>query len=123
MQSNPILYPLIGSWSIAEIIRYSYYFSKSINYTPFLLKWLRYNAFLILYPIGMLSELFLILSIFRSQIYIPSTKVEENLREKDNTIRVHPLHNVALVSFLLIAIFGYPLIYKHMMKQRNRHLK
>lgn len=40
-------------WSLAEIIRFSYYLFKNVS----LFKTLRYNAFMILYPVGILGEL------------------------------------------------------------------
>lgn len=41
------------AWSLAEIIRFSYYLFKNVS----LFKVLRYNAFMILYPVGILGEL------------------------------------------------------------------
>ncbi|CAK73254.1 unnamed protein product (macronuclear) [Paramecium tetraurelia] len=41
------------AWSLAEIIRFSYYLFKNNS----LFKTLRYNAFMVLYPIGILGEL------------------------------------------------------------------
>lgn len=43
-------------WSLAEIIRFSYYLFKNIS----ICKTLRYNAFMILYPVGILGELRLV---------------------------------------------------------------
>lgn len=43
-------------WSLAEIIRFSYYLFKDIS----ICKTLRYNAFMILYPFGILGELRLV---------------------------------------------------------------
>ena len=53
-------------WSIAEIIRYSYYLATDLSFLQFILplcKWLRLSGFLILYPIGATGEL---LSIYDS---------------------------------------------------------
>ncbi|KAM3224463.1 hypothetical protein ACQJBY_057687 [Aegilops geniculata] len=48
-------------WSFPEVIRYPYYGMKeTFGFAHFWLLWLRYNMFLILYPIGMLSEVGLI---------------------------------------------------------------
>lgn len=50
------------SWSIAEIIRYGYYLHKNSK----LIKWLRYNAFIINYPIGViLGELVTIWNFYK----------------------------------------------------------
>ncbi|CCJ30673.1 unnamed protein product [Pneumocystis jirovecii] len=48
------------AWSITEIVRYSYYANNFKENTCFLLLWLRYNLFFILYPLGTLSEMWLI---------------------------------------------------------------
>lgn len=49
----------IGAWTAVELIRYPFYAINSISAdsTPYVLKWLRYSAFFILYPIGAFSEL------------------------------------------------------------------
>jgi hypothetical protein len=39
-------------WSLAELIRFSYYENRDVV----LFKFLRYNAFLVLYPFGVLGE-------------------------------------------------------------------
>ena len=45
-------YCMYAAWSFAEIIRYQYYIHKS---TQGILLFLRYNAFIILYPIGIFA--------------------------------------------------------------------
>ncbi|KAG7731132.1 hypothetical protein KL948_003412 [Ogataea haglerorum] len=49
---------MITAWAISEIIRYYYYAVNILSEgnPPAILKWLRYNAFLILYPVGISSE-------------------------------------------------------------------
>ena len=44
-------YLMFGAWSLAEIIRYQYYERK----TSRVLSFLRYNAFIVLYPVGVLA--------------------------------------------------------------------
>lgn len=44
---------VIIPWSFAEIIRFSYYLNK----TNGLFTFLRYNAFLVLYPFGIIGEI------------------------------------------------------------------
>jgi len=58
---NPLVATMYLSWSITEVIRYSYYvYSLLPNYeTPYALVWLRYTTFYILYPLGASSEAFL----------------------------------------------------------------
>ncbi|URE49083.1 Protein tyrosine phosphatase-like protein, PTPLA [Musa troglodytarum] len=52
---------LVISWSITEIIRYSFFGMKeAFGFAPSWLLWLRYSTFLILYPTGITSEVGLI---------------------------------------------------------------
>merc|ERR1719491_829588 len=48
---------LLLVWSMAEVIRYPFYICKllGVRWTP--IEWLRYNAFLVLYPIGFGAEM------------------------------------------------------------------
>lgn len=50
------------SWSITEIIRYSYYASnlRSPDKVPYYLTWARYSLFYVLYPTGVMSEMFMV---------------------------------------------------------------
>ncbi|OBA21080.1 membrane protein [Metschnikowia bicuspidata var. bicuspidata NRRL YB-4993] len=47
---------LVAAWSITEIIRYSFYAAKQNRHVPRVLLWLRYLSFIVLYPLGLLSE-------------------------------------------------------------------
>lgn len=53
----------LAAWSITEIIRYSYYFMNLIDYTPYLLTWLRYVLYGVALESGFVTLEFL-------QIYI-----------------------------------------------------
>jgi len=53
----PIITSLYLAYGLAESIRYPYYvFNTLMEEPPYILTWLRYSAFLVLYPIGLLSE-------------------------------------------------------------------
>lgn len=47
---------MLGAWSVTEVIRYTSYALKQFEAVPGWLHWLRYSAFLVLYPIGISSE-------------------------------------------------------------------
>ncbi|CAN3356625.1 very-long-chain (3R)-3-hydroxyacyl-CoA dehydratase Phs1p [Diutina catenulata] len=47
---------MVVVWSLADIIRYTYYLKPS-------LKWLRYSAFVVLYPIGLVCESLIVLKV------------------------------------------------------------
>uniref|UniRef100_A0ACD5VKE3 Uncharacterized protein n=1 Tax=Avena sativa TaxID=4498 RepID=A0ACD5VKE3_AVESA len=60
-ESHILVTSLVISWSITEIIRYSFFVMKeALGFAPSWLLWLRYSTFMILYPTGILSEVGLI---------------------------------------------------------------
>ena len=52
---------MLTAWSTTEVIRYTYFALKQFDAVPGALHWLRYSAFLVLYPIGISSEVAMIL--------------------------------------------------------------
>ena len=59
--SSPFYSFMLLAWSITEVIRYSYFVwnLQGIG-VPGVVTWLRYNAFYVLYPIGISSECMLV---------------------------------------------------------------
>lgn len=55
-QSYLALSTALLAWTCVELIRYPFYILNAFQLVPFPLKWLRYNAFIVLYPLGILSE-------------------------------------------------------------------
>jgi len=47
---------MLLAWATTEVIRYTYFALNQFNAVPGVLHWLRYSAFLVLYPIGISSE-------------------------------------------------------------------
>lgn len=95
------------SWSITEIIRYSYYAANlsSPGQVNSWLTWARYTTFYVLYPTGVTSEMLM--------VYL-------SLGEATKTVG-------AWYSYFLIAIlFTYPpgfyMLYTYMIKQRKKVL-
>lgn len=87
-------YLMYTAWSLAEIIRYQYYIHKP---SEGLLLFLRYNAFIILYPIGVLTgELPLIY---------------QNYQATKNIVNL-------VIMFLYIPFFPY--LYIHMLSLRKK---
>lgn len=55
---SPWYSSMLTAWATTEVIRYTYFaFKEAGVYIPYALTWLRYSAFLVLYPIGITSEL------------------------------------------------------------------
>ncbi|KAJ5748713.1 uncharacterized protein N7511_010409, partial [Penicillium nucicola] len=99
-----IAYPaMILAWAAADAIRYSYFAVVLAGYpAPRALKWLRYSLFIILYPIGISSEWWLMLQ---------ATRNTENM----------PL--AALYAFFLgLYLPGSVMMYSYMLKQRTKVL-
>ncbi|KAI3887858.1 hypothetical protein MKX03_015491 [Papaver bracteatum] len=56
-RTHVLVSSLVISWSITEIIRYSFFGTKeALGFAPSWLLWLRYITFLVLYPTGITSE-------------------------------------------------------------------
>ncbi|KAK6461498.1 tyrosine phosphatase-like protein [Scheffersomyces coipomensis] len=97
---------IIWAWSTSDIIRYIF-FSFKLLYTnsqpPYWLIWLRYSAFLMLYPIGLISE--------SSVVYLSLSVVTKN---------------TAYYYFLLFGLSSYLpglyFLYGYMLKQRKKVL-
>ncbi|KCZ82335.1 hypothetical protein H312_00358 [Anncaliia algerae PRA339] len=92
--NNIYLTIMLIVWNISDMIRYLFYIFRGK-----LLKKLRYNAFIILYPVGIGLEIFL-----TNMVY---------LKHKG-----HAAWFYATIMILYIPLF--PFLYYHMIKQRKR---
>lgn len=95
------------SWSVTEIIRYSYYAANLANpdSIPSWLVWLRYTTFYVLYPTGVSSEVY--------TIYLSLTSAEQVYG--------------AWAKYAFIAILatyppGFYMLYTYMINQRKKVL-
>lgn len=60
--AHPLFATMLLAWSVTESIRYPFYALALFDIEVYALNWLRYNTFLVLYPLGASSEAFLALS-------------------------------------------------------------
>lgn len=96
---------MLTAWSTTEVIRYTYFALKQFDFIPYWLHWLRYSAFLVLYPMGISSEVAMIIKAY-----------------------LGPAHTLAswypwaLVAVLLSYIPGSFVLYTHMLKQRRKQV-
>ncbi|KAF8065570.1 Hacd2 [Scenedesmus sp. PABB004] len=60
LQSDPCAVVMLACWSIGEMIRYPWYALTLLDACPHWLTWLRYTAFLALYPAGVVAEMALL---------------------------------------------------------------
>lgn len=117
-QNHALVSSLVISWSITEIIRYSFYGMKeALGSQPSWLQWLRYSTFLLLYPIGISSEVGLI------YLALPYIKNSEKY-----CIRMPNAWNFSFDYFyfsiicLVIYVPGSPHMYQYMLGQRKKVL-
>jgi very-long-chain (3R)-3-hydroxyacyl-CoA dehydratase len=51
------LVSLLTAWALSEVIRYGFFALKEAGTVPYFATWLRYSGFILLYPLGVSSEL------------------------------------------------------------------
>ncbi|KAK4119526.1 PTPLA-domain-containing protein [Parathielavia appendiculata] len=90
-------------WNAADILRYTYYVvDGGSGQAPRFLSWLRYNMFIVLYPVGILSEMWLV-----HQVIQPS-------KARSST------YQYLLWLGLLIYVPAFYILYGHMLSQRSK---
>lgn len=105
-RNSPAYTTMLLAWSITEVIRYSYFvFALSGLGVPKLWTWLRYNTFLVLYPLGVASECWLV------------WKASEPAGE------INEIYKFALWAVLGIYVPGFYVLFTHMLKQRKRLMR
>jgi hypothetical protein len=94
---------MLLAWSFTEVVRYGYFvFTLSGLGVPALLSFLRYNTFMILYPLGISSECWLVYQT------IPAAKtLDERLP-------------YVLWAVLAVYVPGSYVLFSHMLRQRSR---
>ncbi|KAI4370846.1 hypothetical protein MLD38_019149 [Melastoma candidum] len=118
IRTHVLVSSLVISWSITEIIRYSFFGVKeSLGFTPSWLLWLRYSTFLLLYPTGITSEVGLI------YLSLPYIKNSEKF-----CVRMPNKWNFSFdyfyASILVLGVYvpGNPHMYSYMLGQRKKAL-
>ncbi|KAG4444135.1 hypothetical protein IFR05_000364 [Cadophora sp. M221] len=96
----------VFAWGVSEMIRYGFFVVQIVRGEALgWMKWLRYSAFVVLYPPGFLSEAWL--------VYVSLTQAED----------IRTLYRTYLLGGLLSYLpLGY-ILYSHMLVQRKRVLK
>jgi very-long-chain (3R)-3-hydroxyacyl-CoA dehydratase len=86
------------------MIRYLYYTISIGTEVPKLITWLRYSGFIVLYPLGFLSETLLAYNLLR-------------FRENYDGIYI-----ITVLIVIFCFSYGYKNIYIYMLKQRKKYL-
>lgn len=118
IRTHALVSSLVISWSITEIIRYSFFgLKEALGSAPSWLLWLRYSSFLLLYPSGITSEVGLI------YLALPYVKASEKY-----CIRMPNKWNFSFdyfytaIAVLGIYVPGSPHMYTYMLGQRKKAL-
>ncbi|KAF5026365.1 hypothetical protein F66182_1573 [Fusarium sp. NRRL 66182] len=94
---------MLMAWNAADAVRYLYFaLQTGTESVPSALLWLRYNLFIVLYPIGILSEARLVY-----EVILPSR------------VR-NPAYQYLLWSGLAIYVPAFYVLYGHMLAQRAK---
>ncbi|GJP31666.1 hypothetical protein CLOM_g14724 [Closterium sp. NIES-68] len=115
LHAHAALFVLLAVWCCSEVIRYPQYALSLLGTCPAALTWLRYSAFIPLYPIGMFGgEMVLI------YLSLPFVKAEQPLAFVFNRLPFDYYH------VLMVILAAYPLfwlhLYTHMFRQRRAKL-
>ncbi|PAV57136.1 hypothetical protein WR25_26157 [Diploscapter pachys] len=121
IHANPNLYiktatyVLLVVYAVIETIRYPYYGLRAFNYELYAVTWLRYNAWIVLYPLGFVCEA---ISMYQSIPYFWSS-------DKWSLHLPRPLNfSISFAYFMSLTLFGvlpyaaYHLL-NHMAAQRR----
>lgn len=89
------------AWLGIELVRYSLYFLSGFSIQPSVLLWMRYSFFIILYPLGVTGEWFILIT----------------------PVKANGMENYFYLIFLLICLgtylYYFPMLYRYMWKQRG----
>ncbi|ERN05959.1 very-long-chain (3R)-3-hydroxyacyl-CoA dehydratase 2 isoform X1 [Amborella trichopoda] len=116
VQEMPSVFITFLSWSISEVIRYSHYALNSLEICPFWLTYLRYTAFIALYPVGVApGEMWLMYEA------LPFIKKKNLYSSFFDTL------HFSYYSFVVVLLVCYPFLwlklYLHLFKQRQSRLR
>lgn len=115
MQEQPPVMITFLAWSAAEVIRYPQYTLGILGVCPHWLTWLRYTAFIVLYPIGALYGEMLVMYL--------SLDVIKKRHLYANTFKWLPFDYHSFVVWIMIVYpFLWLLLYLHMFRQRRSKL-
>jgi very-long-chain (3R)-3-hydroxyacyl-CoA dehydratase len=105
-RTSPAYATMLLAWSVTEVIRYSYFvFNLSGVGVPAVWTWLRYNTFLVLYPLGVASECWLV------------WKASGPAGERNE------MYKWGLWAILGVYVPGIYVLFTHMLKQRARVMR
>ncbi|KFY00229.1 hypothetical protein V495_01834 [Pseudogymnoascus sp. VKM F-4514 (FW-929)] len=102
---SPVFSTLLLAHGVTEVIRYGYFAMALSGEQVAILGWLRYNTFIVLYPLGIASECWLM------YLAIPYAN------------QVSELWGYFYYAMLAIYVPGTYVLYSYMMKQRRKAMR
>ena len=93
------------AWSVTELVRYSLYFFSLFNKQPSALLWMRYSFFIVLYPLGVTGEWFILITPLVASGFVLNA------------------YNIFLVINFAAYAYYFPVLYRYMWKQRKAKLQ
>ncbi|KAF6776479.1 hypothetical protein AHF37_04273 [Paragonimus kellicotti] len=116
---STIAVPLIlVSWCCAEILRYVFYALHICNSLPQAIIWLRYSAFMLLYPTGITGEL---IFMYRAVQHLHQRSLYK--LAMPNVWNISLDYKWFVIAVLLSYIPFAPKLYLYMLSQRRKTLK
>lgn len=111
------LVSLLTAWCLSEIIRYGFFTFKEAGHVPYVAQWLRYSGFIVLYPIGVASELTM------AWLALPTIK-KTHMWSVDMPNKYNFAVSYYFVCILVILVYvpGLPKLYGYMLTQRKKVL-
>ncbi|KAK7257780.1 hypothetical protein RIF29_32005 [Crotalaria pallida] len=115
VQELPSVFITFLAWSISEVIRYSHYAFSSTGNCPSWITYLRYTAFIVLYPLGVGPG-----EIWTMYQALPIVKKKNTYADSFSSLPF------SYYDFLKVVLVIYPFLwlklYLHMFKQRRAKL-
>ncbi|KAG1660348.1 hypothetical protein FOA52_014401 [Chlamydomonas sp. UWO 241] len=108
---------LMVAWATTEVIRYSFFGLKELGSVPYISLWLRYSAFIPLYPIGVASELTMV---WLAMPTIGATRMWSV--DMPNAFNDAFDYYIACVVVVALYLPGLPYLYAYMLTQRGKML-
>lgn len=117
MRISLSLVTLMTAWCVTEIIRYGFYAFKEFGLQPYFLLWLRYTLFIVLYPLGVSSEL--------AMVVLANSYLRKNAiwsLRMPNTLNFGFDYWLACWVIVMFYLPGLPALYGYMLTQRRKVL-
>lgn len=116
-RAHPAAPILFAVWSLADLLRYALYIATAVANPPFALVWLRYSAFVVLQPLGIVAEWLLY---WHS---LPLVDAVDLYRVTlPNRFNFAFDYAVAIHVFLALYFYFGPVMMLHMFRQRRSKL-